>query len=300
MLSPVRSKVRRVAVFRETDFWRHHATVFVVAFLILTLSRAIGAFDDFNSIRTLALQSVIMIAVALPLQTAGALLGTRYCGGICSTKTASLIGCIAAAIPSTALAMILIWIGGLISLEGGAEATRADFIAWMQTTYPAAVVLHASLGSMLWMVLSFPWWDAQVGKAGFGFRTRALSVSEDAREQVPHRAHGFGPPDFMKRLSPDHAGTLWALSSERHYVRVWTDAGSELLLMRLGDAMDQCRHLDGVQPHRSHWINRPGLDRVVRRSGKLEVILANGESLPVSRSHQAEVLAYVRGDVSHE
>ena len=289
-----------MAVFHEKEFWRHHATVFAVAFLILTLSRAIGAFNDLGSIRTLALQSAIMIAVALPLQTAAALLGTRYCGGRCTTKTASLIGCILAAVPSTALAMILIWIGGFISLEGGAEATRGEFIAWMQAAYPAAVILHASLGSMLWMVLSYPWWDEQIETAGAGSKRIPSSAPESARDEVRHPANAWSPPEFLRRLSPENSGTLWALSSERHYVRVWTDAGSELLLMRLSDAMDQCSHLDGVQLHRSHWINRPGLDRVVRRSGKLEVVLANGESLPVSRSHQADVLAFVQGDVSHE
>ena len=289
-----------MAVFREKDFWRHHATVFVVAFLILTLSRAIGAFDDFDSIGTLALQSAIMVTVALPLQTAGALLGTRYCGGRCTTKTASLIGCILASIPSTALAMILIWIGGLMSWESGSEATRAEFVAWLQATYPAAVVLHASLGSMLWMVLSYPWWDEQIRNAGHGIETSASSALDDAWEQTLRHQDAWSPPEFMRRLSPEHAGTLWALSSERHYVRVRTDAGSELLLMRLGDAMDQCRHLDGVQLHRSHWINRSGLDRVVRRSGKLEAVLVDGESLPISRRHQAEVLAFVKGDVSHE
>lgn len=286
-------------MFRERDFWRHHATVFAVAFAILTLSRAIGSFSDISYFGILALQSAIMIAVALPLQTAGALLGTRYCGGRCTRKTASLIGCIVAAVPSTALAMILIWIGGLMSLRGGPEATRAEFVAWLQATYPAALVLHASLGSMLWMVLSFPWWDEHFGKAGIGVEPRPSADGEDTQEQRRHEAEWLRP-DFLKRLSPENAGTLWALSSERHYVRVWTDAGSELLLMRLGDAMDQCRHLDGVQLHRSHWIHRPGLDRVVRRSGKLEVVLASGESLPVSRSHQSEVLAFVQGDVSHE
>ncbi|SIS66253.1 LytTr DNA-binding domain-containing protein [Roseivivax lentus] len=287
-------------MFHEKEFWRHHATVFAVAFLILTLSRAIGAFDDLASIRTLALQSTIMIAVALPLQTAGALLGTRYCGGRCTTRTASLIGCILAAIPSTALAMILIWISGLMSLEGGAEATRADFIAWMRSTYPAAVILHASLGSMLWMVLSYPWWDEKIETAAAGIPRIPTPAPEGARDEMRRHADAWSPPEFLRRLSPENSGTLWALSSERHYVRVRTDTGSELLLMRLSDAMDQCRHLDGVQLHRSHWINRPGLDRVVRRSGKLEVVLANGESLPVSRSHQADVLAFVQGDVSHE
>lgn len=292
--------MRSVAVFRERDFWRHHATVFAAAFLILTLSRAIGAFNDFASIRTLAWQSAIMIAVALPLQTAGALLGTRYCGGICSARTASLIGCIGAAVPSTALAMILIWIGGLMTLDGGADATRADFVAWMRASYPAAVVLHATLGSMLWMVLSFPWWHAQIAEAENGPRENAPPKKSAVFDSEMQDALAWGPPEFLKRLSPEHAGTLWALSSERHYVRVRTHAGSELLLMRLSDAMDQCRHLDGVQIHRSHWIHRPGLGRVVRRSGRLEVILASGESLPVSRSHQGAVLAFVRGDVSHE
>ena len=72
------SKERALASFRENDFWRHHAGVFAIAFLILSLSRSVGVLNDLASMRQMVMQSLVMVLVALPLQTGGALLGLHY------------------------------------------------------------------------------------------------------------------------------------------------------------------------------------------------------------------------------
>ena len=41
---------------------------------------------------------------------------------------------------------------------------------------------------------------------------------------------------------------------EDHYVRVFTDAGESLILLRLSDAMAEVRDVPGLQIHRSHWV----------------------------------------------
>lgn len=279
-----------MAVFREKDFWRHHLRVLVVAFLILSLSRSVGILGDLPAMRTIALQSLVMVLLALPLQAVGALLGIHYLGRRIPLGTASVLGCVTAAVPSTAIAMVLVWLLGLTPPQSG--ATRAHLLAWMGTGYPAALVLHATLGSLLWMVLSFPWWERQ-------FARRASLPGVPAAEQdgaagtgrAPRPPHA-GQPDFLRRLSPRTRGTLWALSSERHYVRIRTDAGTELVLMRLGDAIDQCRHLDGIRIHRSHWVARAGMARVDRTGGKLLVVLRDGTVLPVSRSRAGAALDF--------
>ena len=216
-----------------------------------------------------------MVGIAFPLQTACAVLTARYCA-FCTTRTASLIGCALAAIPSTALAMNALWISGLVVAP---EATREAFWQWIRTTYPAGLVLHATLGSMLWMVLSFRWWQSRLP-----MEIKPESLAAGDSKQLVGNLESI--PDFFKKLSSKTVGHLWALSAERHYVRVTTEAGDELLLMRLSDAIEQCSAMNGLQIHRSHWVHHTGIKKVVRKNGKMYVELKNGKSLPVSRSHQ--------------
>ncbi len=270
-----------MAILQDHSFWRHHIGVLFAAFLIVGLSRLIGEFGDAAAITNVLLQSIVLVTIALPLQTAFAVLMARYCT-LCSTRAASLIGCVLAAIPSTALSMNALWISGLVV---GSDATRDAFWVWLKATYPAGLVLHATLGSMLWMVLSFRWWKSRLPEE----RQPEASTETDTATSADDLE---APPDFFKRLSPKTIGQLWALSAERHYVRVATEAGEELLLMRLSDAVEQCHAMTGLQVHRSHWVHRAGIEKLVRTNGKMCVELKNGTRLPVSRSHQAEMARF--------
>lgn len=224
---------------------------------------------------------MVLVGIALPLQTACAVLTARYCT-LCSARTASLIGCALAAIPSTALSMNALWISGLVVAS---DATREAFWHWLGATYPAGLLLHATLGSTLWMVLSFRWWQSRLPK----LRQPQTSPEKD-RNEFPGEPEAS--PDFFKRLSPKAVGKLWALSAERHYVRVTTEAGDELLLMRLSDAVEQCRAMKGLQVHRSHWVHHAGIEKLARTNGKMWVELKNGKQLPVSRSNQAAMVRF--------
>ena len=62
------------------------------------------------------------------------------------------------------------------------------------------------------------------------------------------------------------AARILALSMEDHYVRVFTDAGESLILLRLSDAMTEVQDVPGLQIHRSHWV----ATRAVRSDRTLE------------------------------
>lgn len=95
---------------------------------------------------------------------------------------------------------------------------------------------------------------------------------------------------LMRRLAPGlRAARLLAVSSEGHYVRVHTDAGSELLLLRLKDAMADLARADGAQTHRSWWVARDAVEAVEREGDRVMLKLVNGETAPVSRQ-QGRVL----------
>ncbi len=97
-------------------------------------------------------------------------------------------------------------------------------------------------------------------------------------------------PDIIARLKPKfRSSKIYALASEDHYVRVYTDTGEDLILMRLGDAIKECTPLSGLQTHRSWWVAEQGVKSVTRSEGKMQIELHSGQRVPVSRSNSKAV-----------
>jgi DNA-binding LytR/AlgR family response regulator len=71
---------------------------------------------------------------------------------------------------------------------------------------------------------------------------------------------------------------------------VMTDRGDTLIHMRISDAEALLAKADGLRVHRSHWVARVAVINVSRKRGQIVLLLANGQSAPVSRS-RLEVLA---------
>jgi DNA-binding LytR/AlgR family response regulator len=82
------------------------------------------------------------------------------------------------------------------------------------------------------------------------------------------------------RLGPD----IVALQAEDHYVRVHTALGSELLLMRLSDAIAELDGRPGLRVHRSWWVARTAVVGCEARGRKLGLRLTNGLLAPVARN----------------
>ena len=91
-------------------------------------------------------------------------------------------------------------------------------------------------------------------------------------------------PKLIERLQPRLRGKLLYLSMQDHYVEVVTDKGSELVLMRMSDAVDETAPVEGLQIHRSHWIARDAVAGSERRGGRLILRMSDGAELPVSRN----------------
>ena len=90
---------------------------------------------------------------------------------------------------------------------------------------------------------------------------------------------------FRLRLSAKRRGArLIALEAEDHYVRVHTDAGSELVAMRFSEAMEELALAHGYRLHRSWWAAADAVEAVRWNRGTGEARLAGGLSAPVSRS----------------
>ena len=95
---------------------------------------------------------------------------------------------------------------------------------------------------------------------------------------------------FLERLPVKYRGaSLWAISSEDHYLRIHTSRGEELILMRLADAMRELAGAGGLQVHRSWWVATDGVADTRREGGKLFLVLKSGKEAPVSRTFLSAV-----------
>ena len=93
---------------------------------------------------------------------------------------------------------------------------------------------------------------------------------------------------FLDRMPPRFRGArLFAVEAEDHYLRAHTDRGSDLILLRFGDALVELSSLEGAQAHRSWWVARDAVEVVRRFDGCAMLTLKGRLYVPVSRSNAA-------------
>jgi hypothetical protein len=97
---------------------------------------------------------------------------------------------------------------------------------------------------------------------------------------------GAPPPRFLDRLPPKLRGAeLYAVEAEDHYLRLHTSKGSDLILMRLSDAIVELDGIEGARTHRSWWVARDAVVAARRGDGRAVLALKSGAEAPVSRSY---------------
>ena len=90
---------------------------------------------------------------------------------------------------------------------------------------------------------------------------------------------------FLRRHAPTLAGSrLRALQAEDHYLRIHTDGGSVLVLLRMRDAIAELGDGAGWQPHRSFWLAENAGGHATRRGQAWQIMLNTGLIVPVSKS----------------
>ena len=118
--------------------------------------------------------------------------------------------------------------------------------------------------------------------------TYAIGSKRKAMIALPAVDAKASPADnrFRARLPLHLQGSgILALVSEDHYLRVYTDKGNALILMRLSDAIAELGGETGAQTHRSWWVARDAVAKAARADGKAVLTLVDGTEAPVSRTY---------------
>ncbi len=188
---------------------------------------------------------------------------------------------------------------GLLQLEGAYRLSRSLFKGYwpfwaallldLALVLPAATIVYASLAvlypialphvrftNLLWQNLVLMLVVQAVVLAVGIYRQTRL-----AEAPAPAPNEDFPLADALP-FALKHSRVL-ALSSEDHYLRVYTSRGEALVHMTLADAME--RLPDGCQIHRSHWVSAGA----IKDYKDTTIELATGLRLPVSRQRRKPV-----------
>lgn len=125
-----------------------------------------------------------------------------------------------------------------------------------------------------------------------GWASRPAATVAGASPVPPHAPPRDPARAFLDRHAPSLAShKLLALEGEDHYLRVHTDGGSALVLMRLRDAVAALGDSAGWQPHRSFWLAAGATARAERSGQSWRLLLPTGLAVPVSRANLAAMRA---------
>lgn len=116
-------------------------------------------------------------------------------------------------------------------------------------------------------------------------RTRqepAPPIPASTAQEEPTRAS-----PFHDRLPGAWADRLVALEMEDHYVRAHGPGTSSLILLRMRDAEAELAGIDGKRVHRSWWVARASVEKVLRNGRGFKLRLTNGLEAPVARDRVA-------------
>lgn len=110
---------------------------------------------------------------------------------------------------------------------------------------------------------------------------------------VPVPAAPEAPPSEIRAKLPPRLARarLIAVQAEDHYLRVHTEAGSDLILMKFGDALSALSDHDGLQVHRSWWVARRSVESTRWKKGRGALTVEGGLEAPVSETFAAAVRA---------
>lgn len=115
--------------------------------------------------------------------------------------------------------------------------------------------------------------------------------SADALADAPAVTRPAPIAPFLDRLPGAWADRLVALEMEDHYVRAHGPETSALILLRMRDAEAELGAINGMRIHRSWWVARSAVEKVLRDGRGYKLRLTNGLEPPVARDRVAALRA---------
>lgn len=94
---------------------------------------------------------------------------------------------------------------------------------------------------------------------------------------------------FIDRLPTELGEELICAVMEDHYMNVYTDKGSHMLLIRMKDALIELKDYKGTQVHRSSWVVINKVKEVKKVARKTLLVMTNNIEISVSRKYLSAI-----------
>lgn len=172
---------------------------------------------------------------------------------------------------------LLVWHGG----EARSAPTGEQFLL----LYPHVTLLGGVVSALFWLRRSRR--AASAAKALVAAEPVVPAGADpvvSVETPVGAGVAGSGVSPILERLPVHRRGRLRALEMDDHYVRVHTDRGQHMLLMRMRDAVAEVGAVEGEQVHRSWWVARDAVEGQLGQGRTVRLKLAGGLEAPVARN----------------
>lgn len=146
---------------------------------------------------------------------------------------------------------------------------------------------------IVWMAINLPFFASRPtlndppGSNGDGKHHGPVDIEKDEAGQYAAEVRD----EFLSEI-PESLGTnVLAISSDLHYLHVYTDLGRCMKLgslQRAADAMGE----DGMRVHRAHWVARRAIVKIVKDGQQWYCLLTNDLKLPISRRKKSTVAGW--------
>jgi len=116
----------------------------------------------------------------------------------------------------------------------------------------------------------------------------------DPEPHEPHPPHD-GREAFLARLPAAIGTELTAVSSDLHYLQVYTLRGHAMILGSLQE-VEEAFGDDGLRVHRSHWVVAERVVQLRQKGNQLYAEVEGSHRVPVSRRRRGEITARLGRD----
>ena len=146
---------------------------------------------------------------------------------------------------------------------------------------------------VVWMAINLPFFGSRPtlndppGPGEDGKRHGPVDVEKDEAGQYAEKVRD----EFLSEIPESLGKNILAISSDLHYLHVYTDLGRCMILgslQRAADAMGE----DGMRVHRAHWVARKAIVKIIKDGQQWYCLLQNDLKVPISRRKKSTVAGW--------
>jgi hypothetical protein len=142
-----------------------------------------------------------------------------------------------------------------------------------------------------WMIINLPFLVSRRSHSDSPDPDDADSQPTDLDKSEASRYAEAARAKFLAEL-PEALGTnVLAISSDLHYLHVYTDRGRCMILGSLQVAAEAMGE-GGLRIHRAHWVARRAIVKIVKNGSEWSCLLSNDLKVPISRRNKSMVAGW--------